>query len=136
MKGVKVLELANLGDERGELIVAEGNKVIPFDIKRVFYIYKTTKGTIRGLHANRESKFFFINVSGSCKIKVNDGITQDIITLDQPHKALYMDKMIWKEMYDFSEDAILIVISSEYYNGSEYIRDYAEFISEVTVSSK
>ena len=136
MDGIKILELPNLGDDRGELVVAEGGKVIPFDVKRVFYIYKTTKGTVRGLHANRESKFFFINVSGSCKVKVDNGISQEVIVLDKPHKALYMDKMIWKEMYEFSEDAILIVISSEHYNGTEYIRDYKDFMSEVGVSPK
>lgn len=132
MEGIKVLELPNLGDDRGELVVAEGgNKTIPFDIKRVFYIYKTTEGTIRGQHANRNSKFFFINVNGSCKVKIDDGITQEVITLDQPHKALYMDKMIWKEMYDFSEDAVLIVLSSEHYDGEEYIRDYDEYLKEI-----
>ncbi len=132
MKGIKLLELPNLGDDRGQLIVAEGgNESIPFDIKRVFYIYKTTEGTTRGKHANKNSKFFFINVNGSCKIKVDDGITQEIITLNQPQKALYMDKMIWKEMYDFSEDAILIVLSSEHYDGKEYIRDYDKYLEEV-----
>lgn len=132
MKGVKIIKLPNLGDERGELVVAEGNnKEIPFDIKRVFYIYKTSEGTVRGKHANRNSKFFFINVSGSCKIKINNGIEEKIVILDKPHEALYMEEMIWKEMYDFSENAILIVLSSEYYDSKEYIRDYSEYIKEV-----
>lgn len=132
IKGIKLFELPSLGDDRGELVVVEGaGKQVPFIIKRIFYIYGTTKGTIRGNHANRKSEFLFINVSGSCKIKFDNGITKETISLNKPHEALYMDKMIWKEMSDFSEDAVLIVISNENYDGQEYIRDYNEYLKEV-----
>ncbi len=127
MKKYKLINFNQLGDNRGHLVVAEGNKDIPFDIKRIFYIYGTKENVTRGQHANKKSKFVLINLAGNCKIKVDDGINEEVIVLDKAHEGIYLEEMVWKDMYDFSVDSILLVLSSEYYDGSEYIRDYEEF---------
>lgn len=122
-KKYKLLEFPELGDERGHLVVIENLKNIPFEIKRIFYIYGTKPDVIRGQHANKISRFVLINLCGSCKIKVNDGENEEIIILDKPHHGVYLDRMVWKDMYDFSEDSILLVLSDSVYLKDEYIRD-------------
>jgi len=119
------------GDDRGHLIVFEKNMNCPFDVKRIFYIYGTNGKVARGCHANRNSEFLLISINGNCKVKIDDGKTQKIVELSNPHTALYLDKMLWKEMYDFSADCILLVIASTNYDEREYIRDYEEFLKEV-----
>lgn len=123
MKKYKLLEFPELGDERGHLVVIENLKDIPFEIKRIFYIYGTKPNVVRGQHANKISRFVLINLCGSCKIKVNDGENEEIIILDKPHHGIYLDRMVWKDMYDFSEDSILLVLSDSVYLKDEYIRD-------------
>jgi wxcM family protein len=127
MKEYKLLNFPQLGDERGHLVVVEGSKDIPFEIKRIFYIYGSDKDVVRGQHANRLSEFVLINISGRCDVFVDDGENQEIIILDKPHQGIYLNKMVWKNMFNFSKDAILLVLSNEYYNSEEYIRDYEEF---------
>lgn len=122
-KKYKLLEFPELGDERGHLVVIENLKNIPFEIKRIFYIYGTKPDVVRGQHANKISRFVLINLCGSCKIKVNDGENEEIIILDKPHHGVYLDRMVWKDMYDFSEDSILLVLSDSVYLKDEYIRD-------------
>ena len=122
-----VYELSKFGDERGFLIPIEQGNNINFDIKRIFYIYNTSPNALRGAHANKFSEFLIIAVSGSCKVLVDDGIKKEVINLDKPNMALYLNKMVWKEMYDFSNDAVLLVISNKKYNKDEYIRDYNSF---------
>ena len=127
----RVLQFKEYGDERGNLVVAEGDGMdIPFDIKRVFYMYGSDLDIIRGQHANRQTEFVLINVSGSSKVMVDDGSSKEVILLDKPRMGLYMGPMIWKEMYDFSADSVLLVLASEHYQEQEYIRDYQEFIKE------
>lgn len=118
------------GDKSGSLVALESNAQIPFDIMRVFYIYNSTKGKCRGKHANRNSKFFMIILAGSCKIKVNDGKIVTEYLLDSPNKALFIDNLVWKEMYDFSGDAVLLIITNTKYDNTEYIHDYQRFILE------
>lgn len=127
MKKYKLLNFPQLGDERGHLVVVEGNKDIPFEIKRIFYIYGSDKDVIRGQHANRLSEFVLINISGRCNVFVDDGEKQETIVLDKPYQGIYLNKMVWKNMLNFSKDAILLVLSNKYYNSEEYIRDYEEF---------
>lgn len=127
MKKYKLLNFPQLGDERGHLVVVEGNKDIPFEIKRIFYIYGSDKDVIRGQHANRLSEFVLINISGRCDVFVDDGENQETVILDKPYQGIYLNKMVWKNMLNFSKDAILLVLSNEYYNSEEYIRDYEEF---------
>ena len=129
---IKILEFIERGDERGNLVVIEGEEQdIPFDIKRVFYIYGSDATVVRGQHANRRTKFVLINVAGQSKVKVDNGFETEIISLDKPRMGLFLDTMVWKDMYDFSPDSILLVLCSEHYDGSEYIRDYDAYIKEI-----
>ena len=127
-----VLHFQDLGDERGKLVVIEGNQAIPFDIQRVFYIYDSDQSVVRGQHANRESEFVLINVAGQSKVRITDGKEEIILVLDKPMMGVYIPKMIWKDMYDFSADSVLLCLASTHYCGSEYIRDYDEYIKEIT----
>lgn len=118
----------DLGDERGKLIVIEGKQTIPFDIRRVFYIYGSDSTVVRGQHANRESEFILINVAGKSKVRITDGTEELVVNLDKPRMGVYIPKMIWKDMYGFSPDSVLLVLASTHYNGSEYIRNYSEYL--------
>ena len=130
-KQPQLFEFQRKGDERGYLVAIEGKKDIPFDIKRIFYIYGSDAGVVRGKHANRKSKFVLINVSGTSKVKIDNGRETKIIELSRPHTGIFMDTMVWKDMYDFSEDSVLLVLASEHYDSEEYIRDYDVFLAEV-----
>ena len=124
-----MLEFSQKGDERGHMVVVEGMKDIPFEIKRIFYIYGSDKDVIRGQHANRESQFVLINVAGTSKVRVKDGKGNEAVySLNRPHTGIYLPQMVWKDMYDFSEDSVLLVLASTEYNAEEYIRDYDEFV--------
>lgn len=127
----KIITFQEKGDELGKLVVCEGLKDIPFEIKRIFYIYGTREHVIRGRHANRESEFLLINIKGQSKVKVDYGNKQEIFKLDAPNVGLYIPKMLWKDMYDFSEDSILMVLASEPYIAEEYIKDYQAYKAEV-----
>lgn len=126
-----ILQFADLGDERGKLVVIEGGQAIPFEIKRVFYIYESDSTVVRGQHANRESEFVLINVAGKSKVRITDGKEEFVVELDKPMMGVYIPKMIWKDMYDFSSDSVLLVLASTHYNGKEYIRDYNEYLKIV-----
>lgn len=124
----KIVNFADLGDERGKLVVIEGGQDIPFDIKRVFYIYGSDATVVRGQHANRESEFVLINVAGTSKVRITDGNDELIVELNKPMMGVYLPKMIWKDMYDFSSDSVLLVLASTHYDGKEYIRDYEDYL--------
>lgn len=125
---VRMLELPERGDERGNLVVAECMTDIPFDIKRVFYMYGSDTDIVRGCHANRFSEFVLINVAGSSKVKVLDGEGNEIIySLNRPKTGIYLPNMVWKEMYDFSPDSVLLCLASTHYDETEYIRDLEEY---------
>lgn len=123
-----ILNFADLGDERGKLVVVEGGQSIPFDIQRVFYIYESDSTVVRGQHANRESEFVLINVAGKSKVRITDGTEEFIVELNKPMMGVYIPKMIWKDMYDFSSDSVLLVLASNHYDGKEYIRNYDEYL--------
>lgn len=123
-----IIEFSDLGDERGKLVVIEGGTGIPFEIQRVFYIYGSDATVVRGEHANRESEFVLINVAGTSKVRITDGDEEIIVELNKPMMGVYIPKMIWKDMYDFSEDSVLLVLASTHYDGKEYIRDYTEYL--------
>lgn len=124
----KIIKFADLGDERGKLVVIEGGQTIPFDIKRVFYIYGSDATVVRGEHANRESEFVLINVAGTSKVRITDGKEEFIVELNKPMMGVYIPKMIWKDMYDFSADSVLLVLASTHYDGKEYIRSYDQYL--------
>mgnify|MGYP002510085042 CR=1 FL=1 len=128
----QMLEFSQRGDERGHLVVIEGMKDIPFDIKRIFYIYGSDSTVIRGQHANRRTDFVLINVAGKSKVRVKDGKGNEaVFSLNRPHTGIYLPRMVWKDMYDFSEDSVLLCLASEHYDSEEYIRDYDDFIKAV-----
>ena len=131
MNDVKMLEFPEKGDERGHLVVVEGGIDIPFEIKRAFYIYGSDNDIVRGQHANRKTEFVLINVAGKSKVKVKDGEGNEAIyCLNRPHTGIYLPTMVWKDMYDFSEDSVLLVLASEHYDANEYIRNYDDFLKE------
>ena len=128
-KQVEMLEFTEKGDERGHLVIVEGNRDIPFDIQRIFYIYGSDADVVRGQHANRRTEFVLINVAGTSKVRVRDGKGNEALySLNRPHTGIYLPNMIWKDMLDFSEDSVLLVLASEHYDSEEYIRDYDEFV--------
>ena len=119
-----VLQFSDLGDERGKLVVIEGGQSIPFDIKRIFYIYESDATVVRGQHANRNSEFVLVNVAGQSKVRITDGTEEFVVELNKPMMGVYIPQMIWKDMYDFSSDSVLLVLASTHYDAQEYIRDY------------
>ena len=131
LKPYYLMELDAHGDSRGSLVALEKNHNVPFDIKRVYYIFDTEAGVPRGFHAHRELEQLLICVSGSCKIKLDTGKEQESFELNRPTQALFVGKGLWREMFDFSQGCVLMVIASEYYDEAEYIRDYPQFLAEV-----
>ena len=133
--GIRTLSIPDLAYDKENAIVLEieGKKDIPFEIKRIFYIFgKGNVGLVRGKHANRKSEFVLFNVSGQSKVKVIDEKNREIIyELSRPQEAVYLPRMVWKEMYDFTEDSVLMVLTNEYYDPEEYIRNFDEFVDEI-----
>ena len=119
------------GDERGQLVALEENINIPFEIKRVYYMYDTIPGVARGHHAHKKLEQILICVHGSCKVLLDSGSEKEIVTLDRPNEGIYISNDTWREMFDFSEDAVLMVLASELYDESDYIRNYDEFLKYV-----
>ncbi len=119
------------GDDRGQLVALEELKNVPFDVKRVYYMWDTVEGVRRGFHAHKELKQILICVHGSCKIHLDDGRETKEVLLNKANEGLYIEGLIWREMYDFSPDAVLMVLASEYYDESDYIRNYDEFRAAV-----
>lgn len=133
MNKVKMLEFPQRGDARGHLVIIEGKQDIPFEIKRVFYIYGSDNKVIRGQHANRQSEFVLINVAGQSKVCVKDGEGNEAVySLDRPRIGIYLPNMVWKDMYDFSSDSVLLVLASTHYDPNEYIRNYDDYVREIT----
>ena len=131
----EILQFSDLGDERGKLVVIESGQVIPFEIKRVFYIYESDEKVVRGQHANIESEFVLINVAGQSKVRITDGREEFIVELNKPMMGVYIPKMVWKDMYDFSKDSVLLVLASTHYDGTEYIRDYEEYLRIIGIKN-
>jgi dTDP-4-dehydrorhamnose 3,5-epimerase-like enzyme len=134
MSLIKRIPLHSLGDERGQLISLEENKNIPFAMKRVYYIFNTQPFVRRGLHAHKKLEQLLICTSGSCSILLDDGQNKQTTRLDAPHDALFIGSMIWREMYDFSADCVLMVVASDYYDEADYIRDYDVFLNKVAMT--
>lgn len=124
-----MISFPQCGDARGRMNVVEGGSKIPFEIKRVFYSYATDKDAIRGQHANRNTEFVMIALAGSCKVRVLDTAgEEEIFDLNSAEEGLYVPRMLWKDMFDFSEDCVLLVLASEHYDSGEYIRDLEAYL--------
>ena len=131
MSLIKTINFQPLGDERGSLVALEGSKSVPFDIKRVYYIFGTKEGVSRGFHAHRNLKQVAVCVTGSCRFVLDNGKQREEVVLDKSTIGLLINDLTWREMYDFSPDCVLMVLASEYYDESDYIRDYQEFLKAV-----
>jgi len=116
------------GDHRGQLVVIEGSEGVPFDIKRVFYIYGTQKGVSRGNHSHYKTQQYLIAVNGSCKVTLDNGKSKQTFNLDEPNKGLFQDALIWGTMHDFSDDCVLLVLADDHYKSEDYINNYDEFL--------
>ena len=125
---INIINLPVLGDDRGGLVALEGNKSVPFEIKRIYYIFDTREDVARGFHAHKALKQLAVCVAGSCRFVLDNGLEKEDVVLDSPLRGLIIDKMIWHEMHDFSDDCVLIVLADEVYDESDYIRDYEEFL--------
>lgn len=131
MSLINLIDFPALKDERGALVALEANRQIPFDIKRVYYIYGTEKGAARGFHAHKKLKQLAVCIKGSCRFVMDDGSNKQEVILSTPDKGLLIDAMQWHEMYDFSDDCVLMVLANMPYDESDYIRDYDVFKTEV-----
>lgn len=125
--GCRLIPLAVRGDDRGRLVAIEGLSEVPFAIARVYYVYATTPGVVRGLHAHRALNQLAVAVAGSCTMLLDDGATRTSVRLDDPAVGLTLAPMVWHEMSDFSDDCVLMVLADAAYDEADYIRDYAEF---------
>ena len=130
MNKYKILNFKTLGDDRGSLIAIEEGYNAPFDIKRVYYIFDTKKDVIRGYHAHINLKQIAIVVKGSCTFILDNGTSREEIKLDNPNKGLLIEGLIWREMKEFSSDCVLVVLASEHYDETDYIREYDMFLEE------
>jgi dTDP-4-dehydrorhamnose 3,5-epimerase-like enzyme len=128
MSLINTINFNPLGDERGSLVVLEGSKSVPFDIKRIYYISATKEGVSRGFHAHKNLKQVAICVTGSCRFVLDDGNKKEEVILNDSTKGLLIESFVWREIYDFSCDCVLLVLASEYYDESDYIRDYDVFL--------
>ena len=131
MMDIKLISLQKHGDERGALIALEEQRNIPFEVKRIYYILETLKGVRRGFHAHKVTRQLAIVVKGACKFHLDNGKETKQVELNDPTIALLIEPYIWHEMYDFSDDCVLLVIADDFYKESDYIRNYDDFIRRV-----
>lgn len=128
---VQFVEFPPLGDNRGSLVALEALKTVPIDIKRVYYIFGTKAGVSRGFHAHKNLKQVAVCVTGSCRMVLDNGHERKEVLLDSPTRGLLIEDLVWREMHDFSPDCVLLVLASEHYDETDYIRNYQDFIKEV-----
>ena len=128
---VQWIDFPALGDERGSLVALEGNKTVPFEIRRVYYLFGNRPGVSRGFHAHKALKQVAICVTGKCKMILDNGTEKADVWLDSPTKGIYISDMIWREMHEFSPDCVLLVLASEHYDEADYIRNYHDFVKRL-----
>lgn len=127
MSNIQIINFPLLGDDRGSLVALEAKFTVPFEVKRVYYIFGTKLGVSRGFHAHRELQQVAICVTGKCRMLVDDGMRREDVWLDSPTKGLLIGDLVWREMHDFSPDCVLLVLANQHYNENDYIRSYDEF---------
>jgi len=133
---IKLIQLQSHGDHRGSLVALEEQKNIPFAIKRVYYLFDTKENVRRGFHAHKELKQLAIVLKGSCRFLLDDGNDKTEVLLDNPAQGLLIESFVWREMFDFSDDCVLMVLADAVYDESDYIRDYSHFVSIVNRQTK
>lgn len=127
MINTKLLKFNRHKDQYGSLVALEGNDDIPFSINRVYYIYGVDEGQRRGFHSHNDLEQVLICVHGSVKILTKTPFEEEVVTLDDPTKGLYIGPMVWREMFDWQDDAVLLVTANKHYDVADYIRDYKEY---------
>lgn len=128
---VRMIDFQKYIDDRGNLVIAELDKHIPYPVKRVYYIYGVTDNKSRGLHSHKNLQQIYIGIAGSCTVTLDDGKEKRTVRLDDPTKGLYIGHNVWREISEFSKDAVLLVLASEVYSESDYIRNYDEFLESL-----
>ena len=126
---IKFIQFQSHGDDRGSLVVLEDNKNIPFKIERIYYIFNTKSEVRRGYHAHKHLKQLAVVIKGSCRIMLDNGKEKIEVLLDNPEQGLFIESLVWREMYNFSDDCVLLVLTDSKFNEKDYIRDYDEFIN-------
>lgn len=129
-KGFKLVTFNKLSDDRGNLIALEVKDEIPFDVKRVYYIYGANGDCIRGKHAHKILKQLMVCMSGSCSFLLDNGTDREVVLLNKPNQGIYIDSLVWRELSNFSKDCVVVVFASEHYDRSDYILDYEDFLRE------
>jgi len=127
MSLINLIEFPPLGDDRGSLVALEAHKTVPFEIKRVYYIFGTKPGVSRGFHAHRALQQVAVCVTGKCRMVLDNGTQREEVWLDSSTKGLLIGNLVWREMHDFSPDCVLLVLASEYYDENDYIRSFSDF---------
>lgn len=124
----RIIELPKIADPRGNLSFIEGGQHIPFDIKRVYYLYDVPGGSDRGSHAHKTLHQFIVAMSGSFDVVLDDGVEKKRFHLNRSYYGLYVCPMMWRDLDNFSSGAVCMVLASTHYNQADYIRDYPEFL--------
>lgn len=129
----KIINLPKIEDTRGNLTFIEENSLIPFEIKRVYYLYDVPGGSERGGHAHKALNQLIIPLGGSFDVELDDGKSKKTFTLNRPYKGLYICPGIWRELKNFSSGSVCLVLASNLYSEDDYYRDYDQFISSQTI---
>lgn len=134
MKGCCIIDLPKIVDPRGNLTVAEGLDVVPFEIKRAYWVYDVPGGESRGGHAHKQLKQFVVALSGSFHVTLDNGSERTTVLLNHPYQGLLIDTNVWRTLDDFSSGAVCLVLASEHFDEDDYIYDYDEFLKYVGCS--
>jgi oxalate decarboxylase/phosphoglucose isomerase-like protein (cupin superfamily) len=136
VQNCRLIELPKICDTRGNLTFIEGSRHVPFDLKRVFYLYDVPTGESRGAHAHKELHQLMICLSGSFDVIVNDGLEEVRFHLNRPWRGLYVPPMIWGAEANFDPGSVCIVLASDYYQESDYYRDYSDYLQAVAAARR
>jgi|TARA_Y100000996_G_scaffold415474_1_gene410417 dTDP-4-dehydrorhamnose 3,5-epimerase-like enzyme len=131
IEACKIIELPKISDVRGNLTFVESERHVPFDLKRVYYLYDVPGGAERGAHGHKNLEQFIVALSGSFDVLLDDGHNKKRVQMNRPYYGLYVCPMIWRDITNFSSGAVCIVFASEYYDEADYIRDYDQFLESV-----